>query len=230
MKILQDTGFALLAPGKIGKRFQDITTRLSLQDWISKFAYFIMFPTIGISWVFLYAFSGGSSFKLHVIYGIPVDLGFILVHPIPFMLTFTGLLTLFAWLFPSLVFFCINVTFPANRARSIEIKGNRNGKDYKSRGTHLANFLAATMPCFSVYFLLLPIAFWTMATGATLFWGMRTIPDIVFTISLGTCLAFQFVILTVISKNYFTKGLFPSIISLCIFVVLLGSMILLLFN
>ncbi|MBD3188397.1 hypothetical protein GF325_16295 [Candidatus Bathyarchaeota archaeon] len=230
MKILQDTGYALLAPGKIGKGFRDTTTHLSLQGWINRIAYFLVFPTLGISWVFLYAFSGGSSFKLHVIHGIPVDLGFTHMHPIPFMLTFTGLLTLLAWLSPSLVFFFINVAFPVNRAGSIEIPGTRNGKNFNTRVTHLANFLAATMPCFSVYFLLLPIAFWTMTTGATLFWGMRTIPDIVFTISLGTCLAFQFAILTIISKNFFTKGMLPSIISLTIFVVFLGSMFLLLFG
>lgn len=218
MKIFTDFGLSFFAPGKVGKQIGEMERPFSNIELFSRFVLFILGPSFAISWILLYAFNGGGNFTLMLVYNAPIDIDIAIIPPLIILVALVGIIILLFWFIPVLLFFFSNIIVPANR-------GNMNFSIAKI----FKNFMGSSMISFSYYYILSIISFWVMTSGATLFWGMRTVEDIIFTISLITCIAMQFVLLTVSSKNFFQKGTIPSIIVFAVFSTLLGGLIGLLF-
>jgi hypothetical protein len=187
---------------------------LTATEILTRFFISLLIPSFGLSWILLYTLVGGTNFTLALQYNDPI---MILDLKVPLIVVFIALVAIVMvafWLIPTMIFYFVNTTRPSNRVKPLS-------KLFK-------NYLTSSMSCFSIYYIFIPIAFILMISGATFFYGMRTNEDIIFTISLVISLILQFLILGVVSKNYFKKGFITSLISSIIIIILIGAPIVLL--
>lgn len=209
---LEELSRSLVSPGKIGKwygtnlmeSFELPTNRI-----IVRFLFSVLVPSFGLSWILLYTLVGGKNFTLVLQYNDPI---IVLDVEIPVMLVFlavAAIVLLVFWFIPSMIFYGVNLMRPVNRVKPLS-------RLFK-------NYLPSSMACFNIYYLFMPLAFILMSSGATFFHGMRTGEDIIFTIGLLISLIVQFLILAIVSKNYFRRGFITSLVSSIIIIILIGA-------
>ncbi|MHA1792723.1 MAG: hypothetical protein ACTSVI_08770 [Promethearchaeota archaeon] len=199
MKILSDLINYIICPGKVGKSFSDVQLEISFKNVLLRILLFLIIPTAGLSWTLIYSIVGSQNLTIMLLYNEDVAVLGTLVPIWLLELTLVWIILLFFWFIPVLITWGINVLIPENRESSLK----------KQLGLHLMSSTGV----FSLYYLFLPIAFLLIPTGASFFSGMKSIEDTVYSIGFLITFIFQFIFLAIISKNFFQKGFWPSLLS-----------------
>ncbi|MHA1997451.1 MAG: hypothetical protein ACTSU9_04975 [Promethearchaeota archaeon] len=206
--LFEDIPRTFFSPGNVGRSLRCENKRLSTGEILARIALHLMFPSFMISWILLYSLTGGSNFTMFLTFNVPIS---IFEHPISLsllLLFIVGLVISIFWLFPAGLSFFINIAFPKNRK--------------KPMGKLSGNYFVASMSSFNIYYPFILVSLVLMTSKATFFQGMRTMEDIVFTVSLATSLIVELISLSIITKNYFSKGFWPMMVS---FPLIIGGII-----